>query len=315
MDVKRYKGIVALEKAPNGCVATIGNFDGVHIGHQEIIKRVVERARALGVPAAAVTFRPHPQIALNPAAGAHLLNSYEEKLRILESLGLDLVIEEPFSREFSNTTPEQFFRDYLLRRLNVRFLYLGYDFVFGKERAGSLELLHRLAEASGVGVEVVPAVKLDGAPVSSTSIRQALEAGDIVGVNRGLGREFFIHGIIQKGDGRGRKIGFPTANVSLELRKFPRLGVYVTKTAIRGKIYPSITNVGRNPTFKGESTEVPVMVETHILDFDQDIYGEEIIVAFQAFLRDEKRFNGVEELVAQIRLDLAQARKNHGLTP
>lgn len=307
--MKLYKGIAQIAKAPERVVATIGNFDGVHVGHQEIFRLVKAHAKRIQGTSVAITFRPHPIMALAPVSSPYLLNSYEEKIELLEEQDLDVVIEEPFSREFSTTTAEQFVTDYLLNRLNAHALYLGYDFSFGKNREGSVELLKKIAEANGMEITVVPPFKIHDHLVSSSLVRKKLDEGDMPEVNMLLGRPFFVRGPVLKGDGRGRQIGIPTANLSLTMRKLPRLGVFATRSIWRGKSYPSITNIGTNPTFKGDGTDLPVKIESHFFDFDENIYGDEITVEFYAFLRSEKKFSGVDALLEQINKDKVEARK------
>lgn len=308
--MRHYKGISELPETPENVVATIGNFDGVHLGHQAILSRVRAHADRIGGTAVALTFRPHPLVVLRPVAEPRLLNTYEEKTGLLHQQGMQIVIEENFTREFSNTSPETFVNDYLVRGLAVRVLYLGYDFTFGKERAGSVETLKRLAEERGVEVHVVPPLEVEGRAVSSSRIRKALDAGRVDEAQHCLGRPFFLTGLVCRGDGRGRTIGFPTANLKTEYRKVPKSGVYATRTLWHGTWHPSITNVGFNPTFVSskDDDEHPLKVETHLLDFDEDLYGEEIRVEFHAFVRDEKKFSSAEELAKQIAVDVAKVR-------
>jgi len=244
---------------------------------------------------------------LRPTLAPHLLNSYEEKLELLLHYGADLVVEEPFSREFSNVSPDQFVNQLLVAKLETKVLYLGYNFAFGKERAGSLETLKRLAEARGIDIHVVEPFKVEGHAVSSSLIRKHLDQGDIPFVNLCLGRPFFLRGLVWRGEGRGRTIGVPTANLRTENRKYPVTGVYATRTLWRGKWFRSISNVGYNPTFKGDGSDLPLKIETHLFEFDADMYGDEIQVEFHAFLRQEQKFAGSAELLAQIRLDSERA--------
>ena len=305
--MKLYKGLTTLEAAPERAVATIGNFDGVHVGHQEIFRQVKEHAARIQGAAVAITFRPHPHFVLRPDSAPELINTYEEKLELLQ--GMDIVLEEPFSREFSNTEPDSFVNQWLVRALNVQALYLGYDFAFGKGRSGSVETLKRLTEARGIAMYVVPPFKVEDVPVSSSLIRGKLNEGDIAFVNKALGREFFLRGLVFRGDGRGRTIGVPTANLQCSPRKFPRTGVYATRTLWQGKEFSSITNIGVNPTFKGDASDLPLKIETHIFDFDADLYGHEIEVRFLGFIREEKKFSGVQDLLAQMQSDFAVAKK------
>lgn len=306
-----YEGISQVDRAPTACVATIGNFDGVHLGHREIFKQLLAKALAIRGTPTVITFKPHPQIALRPEKHVELLNTYAEKLEILESLGIQVVVEEPFSREFSNTSAVDFVRDYLIAKLGVRALFLGYDFAFGKEREGSAGLVRELAEQAGMEVTEVPPFLYKGEAVSSTRIRNALDAGDIPLANELLGRPFFLRGVVVKGVGRGRTIQVPTANLALEWRKLPRMGVYATRVRWRDSVHDSVTNVGVSPTFHTGAEKHPIVVETHILDFQGDVYGHTLDVEFLEFLRPEQKFSGAAELVAQIQKDIARARDVH----
>jgi len=301
-------GIQQLKKRLTHPVVTIGNFDGVHRGHQMIIKTAIEQARARKGVCVAYTFRPHPQVALNPAAQIQLLSTYEEKLRILEALGVDITIEEPFSREFSTVAPEQFFKDVLLRQISAEAIVVGYDFGFGKERKGQLDILVTLCRQSGVELTVIQPQKTDGEVASSSRVRQHLLGGQIESATHLLNRHFSYRGVVVKGDGRGRKIGFPTANLKLENKLVLPNGVYATWALAFAVKYPSVTNVGVRPTFQ-QDLELPAIVETHILDQTIDLYGNTLEVQFVKKLRDEKKFSGIEDLKKQIQLDAQAARQ------
>ncbi len=301
------KGIDQLTHSLQSVVLTIGNFDGVHLGHQTIIREAVAKARACKGTAVAYTFRPHPQVALRPGADVQLLSTYDEKLELLASIGIDVVVEEPFSREFSVVAPEQFYTDTILRRLSARSIVVGYDFAFGKERAGHLEALRDFSGRSGVDLTVVQPQRVGDEVVSSSRIRRHLLAGEVVEANALLGREFCYRGVVIKGEGRGRKIGFPTANLKLENKLRLPYGVYATRALWNGQILKSVTNVGVRPTFQLD-IELPALVETHILDFNADLYGNSLEVRFVRRLRVERKFDGVDALKAQIALDAEQAR-------
>ena len=309
--MKIYHGITEVDRAPLGCVATIGNFDGVYLGHRKIFEQLISAARVSKGAATVITFKPHPQIALRPEKHVELLNTYSEKLDILKAVGIDVVVEEPFSREFSNTSPEDFVQLYLIGKLDVKTLFLGYDFAFGKERKGSAALVRELAQSRGMEVIEVPPFIYKGEPVSSSRIRRALDVADIPLANELLGRPFFVRGVVVKGQGRGRTIQVPTANLSLEWRKLPRIGVYATRTKWRDQVHNSVTNVGVSPTFRAAEEEPNIVVETHILDFQDNVYGHTLDVEFLEFLRPEKKFAGPTELVIQIKLDIENARAIH----
>jgi len=301
------RGFQALARTLKHPVVTIGNFDGVHLGHQHIIRLAQEKARARGGSTVVYTFRPHPQVALRPGANIQLLSTYDEKLEMLASLGVDLTIEEPFSREFSTITSERFFTDVLLHRLNAEAIVVGYDFAFGKGREGHLETLEAFCQKSGVELTVVQPQRVGPEVVSSSRVRQHLLAGDLDSANQLLGREFFYRGVVVRGEGRGRKIGFPTANLKLENKIAIPYGVYVTWALLGDRRFPSVTNVGVRPTFESDN-ELPAVIETYLLDQTIDLYGNTLEVRFVRRLRAEKKFSGIDELKTQIAKDVTEAR-------
>ncbi len=311
-----FHGIQALTRTLASPVVTIGNFDGVHLGHRQIIHEAIEKARAREGTVVVYTFRPHPQLALRPEVHLPLLLTYDEKIEQLSKLGVDVTIEEPFSREFSTTTPDQFFSQILLHRLNAQAIVVGYDFAFGKERAGHIDTLQSFCVQAGVELTVVQPEQVEGEAASSTRIRQHLQSGEIELANRLLGRAFFYRGIIERGEGRGRKIGFPTANLKPEGKLVLPYGVYATWAFLSSKSglkrYPSVTNIGVRPTFQKQtgdsSLETQVRVETHLLDIDLDLYGRELEVCFVRRLREERRFDGIDSLRAQIAKDVMAAK-------
>ncbi len=306
--MKIYQGIADLDTHSQNCVTTVGNFDGVHIGHQKIFRSLVECAKkqSSSVPTV-VTFRPHPQVALQPKKSSELINTYGEKMEFLEKYGIELVIEEPFSRDFSNTSPKTFLEDYLLKKLNVSTLYLGHDFAFGKNRTGTVDFIQAHIKERIKVCKVEPFAK-NGVVVSSSKIRALLESGEVGTAHSYLGRYFFIRGIIVKGHGRGTQINVPTTNLDIGYRKIPRQGVYATYSLIDGKKYLSITNVGKAPTFQSMEKKPPITVETHILNFTGNVYGKKQEVQFVDFIREEKRFPGAKELVEQIHRDMEKAK-------
>jgi riboflavin kinase / FMN adenylyltransferase len=306
-----FRGIHTLTQRLSRPVVTIGNFDGVHLGHQEILRQTQEKARARGGVPVAYTFRPHPRIALNPEHSSKLILTYDEKLEILSELGMDVIVEEPFSREFSTTSPEKFFKEGLIERLGAQAIVVGYDFGFGQGRAGGLEALKKLSQASNVELTVVPPLMTStGSPISSSEVRRLLLAGKVDEAEAILGRSYFYRGVVIRGDQRGRKIGFPTANLSPGEKVVVEPGVYATWAVIgRGsKPLASVTNVGVRPTFQKAGELPPIWVETHLLEQDVDLYGLELEVRFVKRLRNERKFSGVEELTSQIASDLGAAR-------
>ena len=300
-------------------ILTLGNFDGVHLGHRQILDLVVGKARSQGGSAVAMTFRPHPQLALRPGTQLPLLSTYEERARLIRSSGVDALIEEPFSRELSNTPPREFFNEIVLRRLSARELVVGYDFAFGRGREGSLEVMQELCDAAGVTLTIVPPFKVEGEVASSSRIRALLLGGHVEEATRLLGHEFFYQGVIERGEQRGRKLGFPTANLRPRDGKLVLpYGVYATWAVLEdGQRLPSVTNLGVRPTFIAQAAEgeeqVPVISETHILDQKIDLYGRTLEVRFVARLREERKFSGLEALRTQIQTDVQEARKALGI--
>lgn len=303
----------ALEKIPS--VVTIGNFDGVHRGHQELFQRTCNRAREIGGRAIVFTFRPHPRAVLQPEVPLDLLLSYDEKLEVISHLGVDGVVEEPFSREFSTLDPRHFFREWILKRLNAKEVIVGYDFKFGRERSGSLESLRAGCDAEGVRLHVVSPFDWKGERVSSSLIRTLLKSATPEALTHAadlLSRPYFYRGIVRRGDGRGRELGFPTANFQVDHKLILPRGVYVTQAIdVRtGESYKSVTNFGIRPTFVEAKLGVrPIaVVECHLLDVTRDLYGSQLEVRFLEFLRPEIKFESASFLLTQIQKDLSLAR-------
>lgn len=299
-------GIAKLRTQVSKSVVTIGNFDGLHFGHREIISKTVERARLAGARSVVVTFNPHPRKILKPDAEHVQIFDHKDQEKELQKLGVDLLVLEPFSRDLSQLTAEKFLSDYIIKPLSPIALVVGYDFAFGANRQGTLSILENLCKLQGLDLEVVHPVKMDGLVISSSEIRKAIKEGHVDLARKMLGRSFYLSGLVVKGDQRGRILGFPTANLSAETEVFPKPGVYATYTQVREEIYKSVTNVGYNPTFIGGENK-PLKIETHILNFSKDIYGEQIEVFFEQYIRPEKRFSSIEDLKAQIGHDVGVA--------
>jgi riboflavin kinase/FMN adenylyltransferase len=286
---------------------TIGSYDGVHLGHQQIIKQITAGAHSAGAPVVVLTFFPHPKVVLRGPRDAFYLTLPEEKAEVLGEMDVDLVVTHPFDREVAAMEPEDFIRK-LHDHLGFKHLWVGYDFALGKDRKGDVPALKVLGEQFGFAVDTIEAFELNGAPVSSSRVRRALEECRLDDANRLLGRDFRIHGTVIHGDGRGKTIGVPTANLEIDQsRAVPCAGVYACRVILGDQRYPAVTNIGVRPTF--EDTPVAPRVETHILDFDRDLYGEEIGLEFVAFLRPERKFDGIESLVAQIHADIEKGRE------
>lgn len=302
-------GVRHLPSPLNRSVVTIGNFDGVHRGHRELISQVAKEAQNRGVVSVVLTFHPHPIQVLFPEKGLKRLFDLTDLQEQVADLGIDYLIIEPFSREFSQLPPEKFIQDWLYQPLCPEVVVVGYDFSFGANRSGSIDVLKKSGERLGFSVQAIEPVSLEGQVASSSRIRQAVAQGQMREACQMLGRPFSVRGVVEKGDGRGRKLGFPTANLRMFSETYPKSGVYATCVTLNGKSYPSVTNVGQNPTFKQEGALAPLRVETHLLDVSLDLYGEEFTLEFISYLREEKRFANIEDLKAQIQRDVNKARE------
>lgn len=286
-------------------VLTIGNFDGVHLGHQRIFQRVKEKAGEIGGQSIVYTFEPHPVELLAPERKPLLVTPSREKLRLIEEQGIDIAICANFSQKFASQTPEEFVKNILYDQIKIRQLFVGHDYTFGKDRRGNIAMLRDLGKKLGFNVEVVEAVRVAGAVVSSTRIREFIQKGEMPEAAKMLGRNYPLSGKVIHGHGRGSKqLGFPTANLKPEGALFPKPGIYATWTYHEGKKYAGVANLGWNPTFHDQKFSI----EVHILNFDRDIYGQALRVEFVERLRDEITFRGPEELVAQIKKDISQAK-------
>ncbi len=290
------------EDAPASC-ATIGNYDGIHLGHQAILRAVVSSARARGCPSILVTFDPHPLSIVAPERQPRRLQTRRQKLDSLSEMGLDGVLILRFDAEMAAMTGRDFFTRVLGERVPLAAVHVGENFRFGHDRAGDVALLRRIGAETGFEVVGVRAVEVGGEIVSSSVIRRAVEEGDVERAQRMLGRPFALTGEVVRGEGRGRSLEFPTANLDVENELVPRRGVYVTEAVVLCARHASVTNVGFRPTFGGND----LIVESHLIDFDEDLVGERMEIRFLARLRDEMRFSGPSELVDQIARDRAAA--------
>lgn len=285
-------------------VLTIGAFDGVHLGHRHLIGAVVARARSTGLQSAAITFDPHPDTIIHPERRRLYLTSLEERIELIDSLGVDILIVLPFTRELMGQTAQEFMA-HICGALALRELWIGWDFALGRKREGNVIRLRELGHGFGYTVHPVEPLLIGGEPVSSSRIRAALAAGDLPVVKPLLGRPFSVRGPVVEGDKRGRTIGFPTANIHVdELHMLPADGVYVSQARFAGQLHGAVTNVGVRPTFEGSRRTV----EAYLLDFTGELYGEILQLVFLHRLRGEQRFGGISELVEQIGRDTAAAR-------
>ncbi len=289
---------------------TIGNFDGVHRGHQELVKATLQAAQQLQGFPLLLTFHPHPMQLFHPEKKHVRLFTLRDQQEVLESLGLKGIVRQPFSREFSEITAEGFLEDYLMKYFQPKALIVGHDFRFGSRRQGTPELLAQFCEKHQILLQTIPALKLDGEIVSTSKIRQHLLAGEISQAEKMLGRKYYLQGVVEKGEARGRQLGFPTANIRPDVDFYPRMGVYVCEASLSlfpGQKFRAVMNVGRNRTFV-EGDHHPIKAEVHILDFAKDIYGQTLKVDFCQYLREEKKFGSLEDLKKQIATDITVAR-------
>ncbi|HWV58854.1 MAG TPA: bifunctional riboflavin kinase/FAD synthetase [Longimicrobiales bacterium] len=305
----------ALPPYPNGTVVTVGAFDGVHRGHWAVLQRVRAHALESGRRSVLVTFDPHPLRVVRPEAAQPLLTTLREKKEILAESGLGIAVILAFTPELSQYSPERFVDEVLIGRLGMAQLVIGFDHGLGRGRSGDPETLRRLGALRGFDVEVVPATQVDGDIVSSSSVRRALMAGDVERAAAGLGRPYSLRGRVIRGDGRGRELGFPTANIHVAEpdKLIPHAGIYAVRVAIRGdhRVPPQaparfgVLHLGPRPVFPGATPTI----EVHVLDFDGDLYGREVHVEFCSRIRDVEAFSGVSELVRAIERDCATARE------
>lgn len=287
---------------PKSAVVTSGTFDGVHIGHQKILGRLKERARETGGETVVVTFWPHPRFVLHPEDNSlKLLSTFEEKAILFDAFGVDHLVKIPFTRSFSRLSSDEFIRKILVEKIGTRYLVIGYDHRFGKNREGSFDYLKAHAHEYGFEVEEIPRQDIDHIGVSSTKIRKALSEGDTHTANEYLGRPYNIQGQVTYGNKVGRSIGFPTANlqVTASYKLVPADGVYAVKAQVQGKEYQGMMNIGFRPTVGGNSRQV----EVHLFDFDKAIYGEMMNVLIVGHIRKEVKFDSVEFLKAQLEQD------------
>lgn len=285
---------------------TIGNFDGVHLGHREFLSHIKKESIEDQAKFVVVTFVPHPLQILRAQSG-FMLNTYAERRELLSDCGVDYLLEINFTRDFSTLSPEQFLEKHIFSFDGISKIFLGHDFAFGANKSGDFHVAKTFCDKKRTSLILQQEFKVKNSSVSSTEVRNALQCGDIAKANQLLGRNYFLSGRVIKGEGRGKKIGFPTANLGYDKELIiPAKGVYVTQVKIKDMTYNSVTNIGVNPTF---NTGYNIHVESHLLDFVHDIYGEEIRVSFIKKLRDEKKFSSVNDLVTQIESDVVQTRE------
>ena len=285
--------------------ATIGNFDGIHLGHRYIFQKMREEALAEGRKTVVISFEPHPKMVLHPERRPfYLISTAEEKINLLREIGIEAFLIIPFSLEYSRTTAREFVEETLWEKLRIRKIIIGHDYTFGSGREGNEAFLEVEGKRLGFAVEAMNAFCVGEEIVSSTKIREAILRGDVRLAATLLGRPYNLSGQVVGGDRRGQELGFPTANIAVNKELLPPRGVYAVRCALEGKSLDGVVNIGFNPTFAGGK----LSIEAHILDFNQNIYGKILDVMLMERLRDEVRFDGPEQLVAQIKMDIARAR-------
>lgn len=288
-------------------VVTLGTFDGVHIGHQRILERLTAAAGVLGCESLVLTFFPHPRMVLQQDAEIKLLNTIEEKTVLLEKIGIENLVVHPFDEIFSQLTAEEFVKNILVNKFKIKKIIIGYDHRFGKNRTASIDDLIRFGERYGFEVEQISAEEIDDVSVSSTKIRNALDAGNISLANQYLGYDYFFTGTVTEGKKLGRTLGFPTANIAIDhtYKLIPKNGVYIVSSVIEGKTVYGMMNIGVNPTVGGTSQSI----EVHFFDFNQDVYNNKITVSVHEKIRDEVKFPSIDALKLQLDNDRQNSQR------
>jgi riboflavin kinase/FMN adenylyltransferase len=300
------RGLEALNKSYPNTVLTIGNFDGVHLGHQKIILEVLKRAEEIKGTSMAVTFEPHPMKVLAPEREIRILTTLEEKAKLIEEMGINVLFCINFNKEFANLLPDDFIKDVLVKKINAKEIIVGANYAFGKNKKGTVELLRRRGKKYGFRVKAVRNVRIDGNIVSSSSIRSLLLKGALYETSTFLGRAYSIEGSVIKGKGRGKNLlNIPTANITTPLEIAPKEGVYAVRVGFNNSIYEGVANIGKNPTFGNTD----VSYEVHLFNFSGDLLGEDIRIFFIDRLRGEQLFPDILSLEKQIRNDIERARE------
>jgi len=305
--VKTLRSISELTHLHGSIFLAIGVFDGVHLGHQAVISTSTSHAGSADGTPVVITFDPHPLKVLRPRNAPHLLTATQHKIALIRDLGVEHLLVINFNKKFAATPPENFIEQLVIHSRPLREICVGHEWSFGKDRRGNLDLLKKLGAQFDFDVVGIPPVKVNGAVVSSTAIRQAVEKGDFAKAAAMLGRDYTILGTVKAGDKLGKKLGYPTANLSAHSEQFPPNGVYLVEARIQGVFYHGVVNLGYRPTISSGKSER--VLEIYLLDFDRDIYGENVEVRFVRYLRPERKFDSLEALVGQIELDVRQARE------
>ncbi len=302
--MKKFASIESF-KSKKSTVLTIGTFDGIHIGHKKILEKLIYTSKSKDLESLVLTFFPHPRMVLQKDSDIKLIHTIDERADILESLGLQNLIVQPFTKEFSRLTATEFVRDILVNQLNVKHIIVGYDHRFGRNRTANIDNLREFGEIYNFTVEEISAQDINQVSVSSTKIRNALINGNIQIANSYLGNDFEIQGVISRGKGIGKTIAFPTANVKVkeDYKMIPKNGVYIAKAKINNITYTGMLNIGTNPTVNGKNRSI----EIHLFDLKNDVYNQEIRVSIQSRIRDEQLFESIDLLKDQLKKDKIEA--------
>lgn len=300
------KGIENLKRPFRNPVVTLGNFDGIHLGHQRIFEKVVDTARRIDGESVVITFEPHPLKILYPEQCPPLLTPFRKKMMLMEKTGIEKVLCIQFTRAFSEILPPDFVKHILSEKVGTKKIIVGYNYQFGREKIGNVKSLKENCLPFGIEVEVVEALILDGTVVSSSKIREFIRDGEVERASTLLGRDYPVIGRVIEGTHRGRDLGFPTANLEMTEELYPKPGVYAVRVEWRHQWLNGLANIGYNPTFDAKA----LSLEVHLLNFDREIYGDEIQVYFIKRIRDEARFPSTQELIAQIHTDIQWAKEN-----
>ncbi len=304
------KTIHGIENFPadEASIVTIGTFDGVHLGHQKILKQLIDTSRKSKLKSVLLTFFPHPRMVLQPDISMRLIQTIQEREKALQKTGLDYLVIHPFSTEFSRLSADDYVKQILVEQLNVRKVVVGYDHRFGRNRTASLEDMYHYADIHEFEVIEINAEKIESTAVSSTKIRKAIDEGNIELANTYLGHSFTIEGMVIDGDKRGRELSYPTANIDLQNQHkiVPKQGVYLVKSKLKGRVVYGMMNIGTKPTF---DTTMP-SIEVHFLDWNGDLYGQAVQVELLKWVREERKFSSVEELQTQIQADEQYCRSS-----
>ncbi len=304
------RGVEEIHRSFKNPVVTLGNFDGVHLGHQKIFKRVLEEASRTEGEGIVITFEPHPLKVLSPTRCPPLLTPFRKKMMFIEQSGIETVLCLNFTLAFSQLSPHEFIEGILIKDVNPRKIIVGYNYHFGQKKSGDAKALRTICKGFHVDVEIAGPFILDGVAVSSSRLRELIKKGKMEEARRLLGRDYLVIGKVIEGSKRGKELGFPTANLEISEELYPPFGVYAVEVIWNHRSYQGVANIGMNPTFQVDRSQVHFSLEVHILNFSQMIYGEEIEVHFKEKIREEIRFESASQLVEQIQKDIEWAQKN-----